>query len=62
MVEGGSRASMGTANDGSVAGPRAAAGLNDSLWLCPIEDRRELDSTREGMMQGLSLASFVQFS
>jgi hypothetical protein len=53
---------MGTAKDGSAAGPRAAAGLNDSLWLCPIEDRRELDSTREGMMQGLSLASFAHFS
>jgi hypothetical protein len=53
---------MGTAKDGSVAGPLAAAGLNDSLWLWPIEDRRELDSTREGMMQGLSLASLVHFS
>jgi hypothetical protein len=25
---------------GSVAGSRAAAGLEESLWLCPIEDRR----------------------
>jgi hypothetical protein len=32
----------------------------DSLWLCPIEDRRGLDSTREGMVQGFSLGSYVQ--
>ena len=28
------------AERGSVAGSRAAAGLEESLWLCPIEDRR----------------------
>ena len=51
---------LAAANDGSVAGSCAAAGLEDSLWLCPIEDRRGLDSTREGMMQGFSLGSYVQ--
>jgi hypothetical protein len=45
--------------DGSVAGSRAAAGLEESLWLCPIEDRRGLDSTREGMIRGFSLGSYV---
>jgi hypothetical protein len=45
---------------GSVAGSKAAAGLEESLWLCPIEDRRGLDSTREGMMQGISLGSYVK--
>jgi hypothetical protein len=30
------------------------------LWLCPIEDRRGLDSSREGMMQGFSLGSYVK--
>jgi hypothetical protein len=39
---------------------KAAAGLEDSLWLCPIEDRRGLDSAREGMMQRFSLGSYVQ--
>jgi hypothetical protein len=48
------------AQDGSVAGSRAASGLEDSLWLCPIEDRRGLDSAREGMIQGFSLGSYVQ--
>ncbi len=56
----GATALLAAAKDGSVAGSRAAAGLEDSLWLCPIEDRRGLDSTREGMMQGFSLGSYVQ--
>jgi hypothetical protein len=30
--------------------------------LCPIEDRRGLDSTREGMMQGFSLRSYVKLT
>jgi hypothetical protein len=53
-------ARLQAAKDGSVAGSRAAVGLEDSLWLCPIEDRRGLDSTREGMVQGFSLGSYVQ--
>ena len=51
---------LAAAKEGSVAGSRAAVGLDDSLWLCPIEDRRGLDSTREGMLQGFSLGSYVQ--
>ena len=27
-------------------GSTASAGLEESVWLCPIEDRRELDSSR----------------
>jgi hypothetical protein len=50
---------LAAAKEGSVAGSRAAVGLEDSLWLCPIEDRRGLDSTREGMLQGFSLGSYV---
>jgi hypothetical protein len=41
-----------------VAGSRAAGGLEESLWLCPIEDRRELDSSREGMFEGLSIGNY----
>jgi hypothetical protein len=48
------------ATDGSVAGSLAAAGLEEALWLCPIEDRRELDSSREGMMVGISLGSYAR--
>jgi hypothetical protein len=47
------------ARNGSVAGSNASAGLEESHWLCPIEDRRRLDSLREGMLEGFSLGSYV---
>ena len=47
------------AQKGSVAGSEAAAGLEESIWLCPIEDRRALDSPREGMLEGFSLGSYL---
>jgi hypothetical protein len=47
------------AKSGSVAGPRSASGLAEALWLCPIEDRRELDSSREGMFEGLSIGNYL---
>jgi hypothetical protein len=53
-------AALEAASDGSVAGSQAAAGLEESLWLCPIEDRRELDSPREGMIPGFSLGSYLK--
>ena len=56
----GKTAELEAASGGSVAGSQAAAGLEESLWLCPIEDRRELDSPREGMIPGFSLGSYVK--
>ena len=47
------------AKSGSVAGSRAAGGLEEALWLCPIEDRRRLDSSREGMFEGLSIGNYL---
>jgi hypothetical protein len=47
------------ARDGSVWGSSAAAGLEEGLWLCPIEDRRRLDSPREGMLEGFSLGNYL---
>ena len=47
------------ARTGSVAGSAAAAGLEESHWLCPIEDRRRLDSAREGMVEGFSLGNYL---
>ena len=47
------------AQKGSVAGSLASVGLEDSHWLCPIEDRRRLDSSREGMLEGFSLGSYL---
>ncbi len=51
-------ADLAAAQEGSVAGSVAAAGLEETLWLCPIEDRRGLDSDREGMLTGFSLGSY----
>jgi hypothetical protein len=48
------------AASGSVAGSRAASGLEETLWLCPIEDRRHWDSCREGMFDGLSLGNYLR--
>ena len=52
--------------DEQIAAPELSApaslvsgGLEDSLWLCPIEDRRGLDSSREGMFVGLPLKSYL---
>jgi REP element-mobilizing transposase RayT len=47
------------ARKGSIAGSKAAAGLEESHWLCPIEDRRSLGSQREGMLEGFSLGSYL---
>ncbi len=43
----------------SVAGSTASAGLEEAIWLCPVEDRRKLDSSREGMVEGLPLGSYL---
>ena len=50
---------LAAAQEGSVAGSQACRGLEESLWLCPIEDRRGLDSTREGMSAGFSLGGYL---
>jgi REP element-mobilizing transposase RayT len=47
------------AHKGSVAGSATSAGLEEAHWLCPIEDRRQLDSKREGMLEGFSLGSYL---
>jgi hypothetical protein len=55
----GRTADLKAARQGSVAGSKAAAGLEESHWLCPIEDRRRLDSSREGMLEGFSLGNYL---
>ena len=52
-------ADLKAAERGSVAGSEASASLEDRHWLCPIEDRRQLDSRREGMLEGISLGSYL---
>jgi len=33
--------------------------LEEAIWLCPVEDRRKLDSSPEGMVEGVSLGSYL---
>jgi hypothetical protein len=47
------------AEHGSVAGSNSSAGLEESIWLCPIEDRQKLDSSRKGMLEGFSLGNYL---
>ena len=52
-------AQLEAAKGGSVAGSQAAGGLEDGLWLCPIEDRRQWGSSRPGMFEGLSIGNYL---
>jgi len=47
------------AKQGSVVGSRRAKKLEDALWLIPIEDRRRIDSKREGMLEGCTLGNYL---
>ncbi|MDR3635980.1 MAG: hypothetical protein P4L84_19415 [Isosphaeraceae bacterium] len=47
------------AEQGSVAGVARSSGVEEGLWLCPIEDRRGLDSAREGMLAGVTLGNYL---
>ena len=44
---------------GSVAAQRVSGGLEDELWLVPIEDRRERGAFREGMRSGFTLGQYL---
>jgi hypothetical protein len=33
--------------------------VEEAHWLCPLEDRRRLDSSREGMVEGFSLGNYL---
>jgi hypothetical protein len=44
---------------GSLSGSRAAGRLEESHWLCPLEDLRRKGSTREGMLENFSLGSYL---
>jgi REP element-mobilizing transposase RayT len=51
--------SLKAAAENSVAGSRAAGRLEESHWLCPLEDRRGKGSLREGMIENFSLGSYL---
>jgi hypothetical protein len=50
---------LAAAAHGSVAGSHTSTHLEETIWLCPIEDRRTIDSKREGMLEGFSLGSYL---
>jgi hypothetical protein len=47
------------ARAGSVVSAEQLRGLEDGLWLCPMEDRRAQGGSRVGMLEGFSLASYL---
>jgi REP element-mobilizing transposase RayT len=48
------------ARDGSVAAAEAARGLDADHWLCPLGDERGRGAVRVGVLEGLSLGSYLQ--
>jgi hypothetical protein len=50
-----------TAEHGSAAASTVSTGLEDSLWLCPVENRLRLDpkASREGMLEDFPLGSYL---
>jgi REP element-mobilizing transposase RayT len=44
----------------SVAAARIEADLEQSHWLCPLQDRKTAGAVREGMLPGFSLASYLE--
>lgn len=50
---------VAAAANGSIAGSDAARHLEEALWLIPIEDRRRLDSEREGMLESFTLGNYL---
>ncbi len=69
VEENGDLEDLKAAADGSVAGSLAAADIEQSHWLCPFDDRQALlaevdlgvgTKSREGMLPGFSLGSYLQ--
>jgi hypothetical protein len=48
-----------TAPQKPKTGAPSSAGVEDSLWLCPIHDRSHVERSREGMFKELSLQDYL---
>lgn len=57
--QGGLRALRGARLGLSEASPQTT-GMEDDLWLCPIEDQRDRGAKRAGLLAGFSLAHYLQ--
>ena len=53
------QADLQAALRGLVVGNLPAGEVEQTHWLCPIEDRRELGAEREGMLAGFSLPKYL---
>lgn len=52
---------LAAARKSSAIGALTQLGIEDDLWLCPIEDRRGIDpEARPGLLEGFSLGSYLQ--
>lgn len=49
------------ARHGCVAAIKLASRLEDGFWLFAIENRRAIDSAREGMLSGFTLGNYLMF-
>lgn len=49
-----------SAENGSVQSSQSNSGLEEGLWLIPIEDRRSLDSRREGIIPAFTLGNYLK--
>jgi REP element-mobilizing transposase RayT len=59
VKEKGKTESLQAATQGSVLGSSAAGDVEQDHWLIPFDDRRRQGSTREGMLEGFSLGSYL---
>jgi REP element-mobilizing transposase RayT len=55
----GKLAALKAAARGAAAGSKATGRLEETHWLCPVEDLRRKGSPREGMLKGFSLGSYL---
>lgn len=52
-------ADLTAARRGNVPASMKAKGLEDGLWLLPVENRLGIDSPRKGMIEGFTLAGYL---
>ncbi len=55
----GRSADLAAAQRGSIQASLASEGLEDDLWLVPIEDRSSLGAKRRGLIEGFSLGQYL---
>jgi REP element-mobilizing transposase RayT len=57
---GGLQTLQAAATASSVAAAKVEADIEQSHWLCPLQDRSATGASREGMLAGFSLSSYLE--